>query len=242
MLKISKEIKRRDLPRHIQEELETFSSFHIKMFISVFTFLMLDFLIIIPLSFPIIKPISYVTLPLIALINLWAIWLLIRNKIYTEMESILFLGCLGLVGSFCYFMLTIKYAILLEIESPLYYISMVLAYIFLLFISWRNQARKYISLDNKPEKKTADWQTTIVAIVVPAGYIVANLVMGLSDTIVLSFMMAIFLFLAYFFIYLFSRSFHKYLFIKKNMHVANFENNDVLREARGLKAKKRKKS
>ncbi|MFB5283932.1 hypothetical protein [Peribacillus sp. Hz7] len=234
MLTISKDIKRRDLPDHIQEGLTPFSTVQIKGMIFAYTFLLLDFLIIMPLLFPVIKPILYVTFPLMAMINIWAIALLIRKPEKTEMESLLFIGGSGIIGSFCYFMLILKYSYMLGFISPIYYVIWFIIYAALIYFFVRQQIKKYSSLEKQSEKKTPAWQYTLVSISVPAGYIVAQYVMSFSQSILLSIMMLVYWIFCIFFIFIMARSFHKYFFIKKNMHVAYFANKELYRKVRGL--------
>ncbi|MED4534158.1 hypothetical protein [Metabacillus fastidiosus] len=223
MLKLDNETKRRKLPNHIQEGLEPFCKYQIKSMIAVFTFLMLDLLIIMPLLFPVIKLVLYVTLPLMIFVSVWALWLLIRKPEKTEMESLLFLGCLGIVGSFCYFVLAMKYNYMVGITSPFFYIFMFFVYLIINYLFVRNELKKYSSLERKPRKKTPAWHYTMATIAPAAGYISIQYIMDIfSSLIVLSFMSIVFWGLSATYSFLLARAFHKYFFIKKNIHLVVF--------------------
>jgi hypothetical protein len=154
MLKLESVMKRRDLPDHIKEGLEPFDTNQIKFTIGSSTFFMLDLLIIMPLLFPIIKTVLYLTLPLLILISVWALTILFRKAEDTEMESILHLGCLGIIGSFYYYVLAMKYNYMVGIHSPFYYVLMFLIYLTIIYFFVRNELNKYSSLKKDKEKNT----------------------------------------------------------------------------------------
>lgn len=227
MFEINKEIKRHNLPDHIKEGLAPISIFQIKFMIGVLTFFLLDFVIMIPLLYPTYKPILYVTLPPMIIISVWAFWLLIRKRENTQMESLLFLGFLGIVGSFCYFVLAMKYNYMIGIQSPFYYIFMLLIYITFIFLFVRNEHKKYSSLQVKLKKKTPVWQYTIALIAPGAGYIFAHYIMGLGSFLVLTVMSVIYFGLSIAYIFILAMGFHKYFFIKKNIHLVRFANKEL---------------
>ncbi|MDQ0221245.1 hypothetical protein ELQ35_20885 [Peribacillus cavernae] len=224
MLSIDQDIKRRQLPEHIREHLQPFSTLQIKVIIGAFTFIGLDALVLIPLLFPVIKLVLYITIPLLIFISVWGIWLLIRNAENTELESLLFLGYLGIIGSLCYFILILKYSFMLGIISPIYYVGSFLIYISLIYLFFRHQFKKYSTLEKKLPKKTPAWQYTLVTISVPAGYIAAQYIMGFTPSILLSIMSVVYFVFCIFYIFILSRSFHKYFFIKANIHLVKFAN------------------
>ncbi|MGG3805946.1 hypothetical protein [Metabacillus fastidiosus] len=227
MLKLDNETKRRNLPDHIREGLEPFPTYQLKFTIGVSTFFMLDLLIIVPLLFPIMKPVLYLTLPLMFIISVWALTILFRNVENTEIESLLFLGCLGITGSFCYFVLAMKYNYMIGIESLFFYILMFLFYLITIYFFVRHQVKKYASLEKKLKKKTPAWHYSLAAIAPAIGYIFAHYIMGLSSFIVLIVMSIVFLGLSTFYIFVLARFFHKYFFIKKNIHLVIFANKQL---------------
>ena len=239
--KFNKELKRRDLPDHIQEGLLPYNTLQIKSIIGAFTFIGLDLLIILPLLYPLINIVLYVTIPLMILITIWAIYLLVRNPLDTEMESLLFMGCLGTVGSYCYFILILKYIFMSGYDSPTYYIVITIIYLFTIYLFWRRQVNKYSSLEKIEKKETPVWHYKVVTVSLPAGYLASLFIMRQYLSLVFIFIIIMFTILAIAYIFFLASAFHKYFFIKQNMHVAYFENKELYRKVRGLKSNNRKK-
>ncbi|PMC34353.1 hypothetical protein CJ195_24025 [Bacillus sp. UMB0899] len=227
MFEINKELKRNNLPDHIREGLAPLPVQQIKFVIGVLTFFLLDILILIPLLFPTYKIVLYITIPLMVMINLWAFSLLFRKRENIQMESLLFLGYLGIVGSFSYFVLAMKYNYMVGIKSPIYYISMFLIYLLINFLFFRNEHKKYSSLEVKGKKKTPAWQFGLAFIAPSAGYIFAHYLIGLGSFLELSIMSVIYWGISITYIFIFARSFHKYFFIKKNIHLVRFANKEL---------------
>lgn len=169
-------------------------------------------------------------------ISLWALWLLIRKPEDTEMESLLFLGCLGIVGSLCYFVLAMKYNYMIGISSPIYYVIMFLLYLIFIYYFIRNELKKYSSLFQKNHKKTPAWRYSVAVIAPGAGYIFAQYLMSLSSFLVLSVMSVLFWIMSAAFIFLLARAFHKYFFIKKNIHLVVFTKKELNQKHKSKKA------
>lgn len=227
MLELSKKMKYRELPDHIREGLAPFSIYQIKFMVWGFTYFLLDLLIIMPLLFPIMKPILYITIPPMVIMSIWAFRLLIKKPEDSEMEFLLFLGFLGVVGSFCYFVVVMKYHYMIGIKSPIYYTAMFLIYLSFIYLFLRNEHKKYSSLETKMKKKTPTWHYTLAMIAPGAGYIFAQYLMGLSGFYVLSIMSLVFWGLSLTFTFLIGRGFHKYFFIKKNIHLVTFAKKEL---------------
>lgn len=236
MLKINKDLKYRDLPDHIKEGLSTFSIFQMKSMVWVFTYLLLDIIIIMPLLFPIIQPTLYLTLPPMAIISVWALRLLIKRPEDSEMEFLLFTGFLGIVGSFCYFIVAMKYYYMIGIQSPIYYIIMFLIYLSIIILFLMNEHKKYSSLESKVKKKTPAWHYTIALVAPGLGYIFTQYVMKLSEFFVLFVMSIVFWILSLTFAFLIGRGFHKYFFIKQNIHLVKFTNKELNQKYKATKA------
>ena len=220
-LKLDEKIKFRNLPDAFKEHLTFFASYQIKQIIGVFTFIGLDLVIIMPLLFPYIEEVLFVTLPLILLINVWAIRLLIKKTSETEFESLLYLGFLGAVGSFCYFVLTQKMSYwLLNINTPLYYVISFVSYVFLIlvFIYQKNKKFSTIQMDVKKNKnsltskKALNWS-------VPAGYIIVHILLNQSSVLLHTYMVIMYSGLLIFFTDISAKFFHRYLFMKSNIHL-----------------------
>ncbi|MBM7703283.1 hypothetical protein [Metabacillus iocasae] len=224
MLKINKDLKPKQLPIHILAQLQPLPVSQIKTLVFGAAIFLLDLLIIVPLLAPPIKLFLYLTLPLLAFISLWALRLLVKNPIHTEMESILFTGWLGVIGAFCYFMLGLKYSYMLGITSPIYYIFSILLFIGANYLFIRRQLNRYATLEPEESKQTPAWHYQLASVSVPAGYMVTHYLMGLSNQLVLSVMMMVYLMLSTFYMFLMAKYFHKYFFIKTNRHLVILSN------------------
>jgi len=238
MLKIPQHKRFNQLPGHIQDQLQPLHVYQIKFVIAGGTFLLLDAFVLIPLLFPYMKAFLYVILPLLAGISVWAIWLLCKKVEDIELDSILFSGCLGVVGAICYFLMALKYSYIGGIQSPIYYIVMCVLFLATVYFSILQQYKKYDSIEKRSKKNTPAWQYTLVRVSVPGGYIIAHYLMGLSPTIVLVVMTIVCYSFSYVFIWLLANYLHKYFFMKENIQFVYFSNKELNRKVRGLDSKK----
>jgi len=233
MLKIPQHKRFNQLPEHVQDQLQPLPVYQIKFVIAGGTFLLLDAFVLIPLLFPYMKAFLYVILPLLAGISIWAIWLLCKKVEDIELDSVLFSGYLGVVGAISYFLMGLKYSYIGGIQSPIYYIVMCVLFLATVYFSILQQYKKYDSIEKRPKKNTPAWQYTLVRVSVPVGYIIAQYIMGLSPTLVLVVMTIVWYGFSYLFIWILAKSFHKYFFIKENIHLVYFVNKKLGRKARG---------
>jgi len=233
MLKIPQHKRFNQLPEHIQDQLQPLPVYQIKFVIAGGTFLLLDAFVLIPLLFPYMKAFLYVILPLLAGISIWAIWLLCKKVEDIELDSVLFSGYLGVVGAISYFLMGLKCSYIGGIQSPIYYIVMCVLFLATVYFSILQQYKKYDSIEKRPKKNTPAWQYTLVRVSVPVGYIIAQYIMGLSPTLVLVVMTIVWYGFSYLFIWILAKSFHKYFFIKENIHLVYFVNKKLGRKARG---------
>ncbi|MBS2967595.1 hypothetical protein J9317_02265 [Metabacillus sp. KIGAM252] len=227
MFKISQDKKHRNLPDHIIEHLSFFPPFQIKFLVGGTTFFLLDLFILIPLIAPKNNPLLILIGTLLVLISLWALWIIVRNPKDTELESILFFGYLGAVGALSYFGVGLKYSYMIGITHPIYYIALSLLFLSSIYYLIRYYNKKFSSLKEFDKKATPKWHFTIAGISVPAGYIAANYFMGVSNFIMISFLNLLFFGLSFFFIFLLAKYFHKYFFMKANLHFVKFSNKKI---------------
>lgn len=174
-----------------------------------------------PLLFPFIEGVLFVTVPLILLINVWAIRVLIKKPSETEFESLLYLGFLGAVGSFCYFVLTQKMSYwLLNIDSPLYYVISHVTYVFLIsvFIYQKNKKFSSIHLEVKKNKYSLIWNK-VLTWSVPSGYIIVHILLNQSSVLLHTYMIIMYSGLIIFFTDMSVKFFHRYVFMKSNIHL-----------------------
>ena len=222
-------LKQNQLPDLVYKNLGPYPTFQIKITISVFTLFMIDFLLLIPMLFPAINLFIYLTLPFVALLNIWALVLLVRNSEKTQVKTILFIMFLGFTGSWGFFLLSMKYAFMSGVESPIYFVTMTLIYILVIFLFFYSQLKNYWRLDKQKVKETPRWHYYVLSIAVPLGYVFAQFMFGLGEDIVLIVMMGIFIMFAVFFIYLMTKSLHKYLFVKNNPHLVKMTKNQSMK-------------
>ncbi|WP_144704981.1 hypothetical protein [Fictibacillus phosphorivorans] len=220
MLKIDNSIKRKNLPNHILEHLSFTDTDQVKFGVFGSTFVMLDLLIILPLLFPYHELSFWLTIPFLLLINLWALTMLLRKAEGLHFEFILFVGCLGAVGSLCYFILVQKIAyIVLNIHSNNFFVMSLIIYLaFFLFQIWF-QNKKYCSINSDfLQFKDMPWHFKALTWSVPLGYIIAHYFISKSEVIMTTIMLLVYLMFSIFFTYVSVKFFHRYLFMKANSH------------------------
>ncbi|MDX8289319.1 hypothetical protein SLL00_05925 [Metabacillus indicus] len=222
MYKISQDLKRKNIPGHVLEHLDYISHFQVKAQVGGFTFLLLDLFILLPLLTPQNNIFLWIIAPLLVFVSVWAIWILIRNVEKTELESILFLGCLGGVGSLSYFLIGLKYSYVLGISSFVYYLFSVLLYLLALFLFVRHYKNKFSTIEKRPKKTTPKWHYTVLSVSVPIGYILGHYLVGASEYLMLSVLTLIFYGFSLTYMFLFIKFLHKFLYIKTNYHFARF--------------------
>lgn len=222
MYKISPGTKRRDIPEHFIEHLSFFPSFQVKFLVGGLTFFLLDLFILFPLLVPENITILFSAAPLLGLISLWATAILVRKTVGIELETILFFGCCGLVGSFAYLLVGFKYSFLMGVTSPLYYAAIAVVYFISIYFFFRHYNKKYSSAKKRDATPTPGWHYTAASIAAPLGYIAAQYLAGVSNFLIVSLITLIFYGFSYFYIFVMTKYFHKYFFIKSNLFYVRF--------------------
>ena len=110
MLKIDERLKRKEIPRYITEQLGFVDTFNVRFSVAVLVFLAIDFFIAIPLFVPFVPMYLYILLPFIIFINVWGIWIMVRNPYTVQYETILFIAAMSLIATFSYLILAHKMA------------------------------------------------------------------------------------------------------------------------------------
>lgn len=226
MLIINESVKRRELPVHILHHLTHFPPHQVRFVIAVFTFLCLDLLLALPLHLPFIfnNVVLILVIPFISIINIWALKILFSKVDKKELETLLFLGCLGLVGAICYFISGIKFLYMLGVTSYWYFMILALLFTLGVGIFYRSYSRNFISLEKLSEKTTPKWHYAVASITPPAGSIIVTFLLNGSNDLMVSFVTFIFFLGASLYSLMFVKFLHKYLFIKKNIHLVKFHN------------------
>ncbi|MFC7372595.1 hypothetical protein ACFQPF_13035 [Fictibacillus iocasae] len=221
MLKLDQNLKYRQLPKHLQEHLTFVPTDVTKQVIAVFTFILLDLVIAMPLLFPFVKTVLFVTIPVITVINIWAILLLLKDSTQTKFESLLYLGFLGAVGSFSYFVLILKmnfYA--LNVQSPiLISISIIVYLVYVILLIYLREKNTSLSRNILKSKFN---NLNIIKWAAPTGYILTQIMVNQTPQIMNSYMVVMYSFIMFFFTNMGIKFLHRYLFMRNNPHLVTF--------------------
>lgn len=216
MLRIPSDYRRRKIPKHIWGHLYPIGRREHRQYVSYFTFFFLDLFCILPLiGDTVVKELLIFIIPMILVINIWAVTLLIRNPYSTQIETLVFMGCCGIVGMISSFVIAQKSAYTeMNFQSPVYFILSLLTYISVImyFIYYYNTK---MAINRKRKRKKHHFNIFIAG--APAlGY---NFYHGfIKGSPFLHFFMSLIylLFLGTLFIYIAARFFHKLYFINLN--------------------------
>lgn len=227
-MNINEEIKsKRQLPQYVNEHLMFLVVDHIKYLVFGFTFVFLDLFIIVPLLYPFIIEYLFFTVPFLLFIHIWAIRLLCKNPFSIQFESILFIGSIGVVGSYVFMLLAQKMAYhYVGITETSYYVFTTIIYLIIAVILVFYQIRKYAIIKKKTKegKGRSIAQYTSIAAIAPAiGYILAQNVIKKSEILMHMTLIIIFYSFSIFFAYIAAKYFHKFYFMKANMHFVTFQ-------------------
>lgn len=234
MLKIDEHLKLRDLPEYIKEQLSYIETFNIRFTVATFAFVAIDLFIILPLLVPMILSYLYILLPPLIFINLWAIWILIRNPYTVQYETILYSGVTGIVGSIVYLMLSHKMAFyFLNIDDLYYYVTVTLFYLmvsasilFYRLLKFKNLSFEALKVWTKEEneKKRQGRPAGLYAIILVngpgLGYMAAQLI-KYSEKSTISIIVFLFMGGAVFCSYIAIKFIHRAIFLKANAHLAS---------------------
>lgn len=110
--------------------------FDIRNIVGFVWFFMNFMLLIILFIFPPYNIYSYVAFPFYMICNLWGIWVSIHKPRQPQLQHLLYSGFVALSISFCSFIAVQKLAYeFVEIESPLFFILSLIAYILIVYKS-----------------------------------------------------------------------------------------------------------
>ncbi|MEH6949678.1 hypothetical protein V7068_22080 [Bacillus sp. JJ634] len=224
MFLIDKEIKKRNLPEHIRKHLTFLSPFEMKFCIAVSTFLLLDFCMIVPLLLAWDVKYVSVILPLIVIMNIWCIFLLCKNVYTIQFSTIRFLAVLGIVGCFCFFVLTQKMAYnLLMLEGPLFLLISILLLLSFILVILRYYFKKFSSIHVKwKEKETSKYSILYVGMSMATIIFLVYFLAKRFEIIYGLFLLGIFNIFVVAFAYIGIKFTHKYFFMKFNQHVLHY--------------------
>ncbi|WP_445429744.1 hypothetical protein [Bacillus atrophaeus] len=220
MLRLDRNVRLRKLPEDIQRHLiadDASNEDKWAMLICIIVFL--DLICAIPLLINRETIFTIIALPFIIGINLWTVIIMFtKTSKLSVFHFVLYKGGTGLVLSFCYFVLSQKYAYSVLGSNPLYIMSSLLTYIIVIL----GFIRYYlITLPNSDRKKKHNhaWGTYLLTIGPGAGYITAQIIFQFSDSVADLFMSYIYLLIACLISYVGVKFIHQYFFIKANQDI-----------------------
>ncbi|MET3726827.1 hypothetical protein ABID52_000408 [Fictibacillus halophilus] len=192
---------------------------NIKYGVFGFTFIMLDFMSMLFLIVPYHPPTLWITVPLIAVINVWAITILLRKTENLLFEPILFTACLGAVSSLCDFVIVQKFFYLVcKFTSPLFFIVSLIVFILFIAQQIRYQIKKFSSVYNDfGEEKLHPKRDFIIIILFGIGYMIFGYFARRNPVLSIGIPLTMYSYLTLFNAYLSVKFFHKYLFMKTNI-------------------------
>ncbi|MEC0719342.1 hypothetical protein P8882_03550 [Bacillus haynesii] len=181
--------------------------------------LFLDLLCAIPLLVDGEILFTLIALPFMIIINIWTIIVLFmrpdeRNNLFYT----LYKGATGAVVSFCYFVLSQKYAYSVIGSNSLFIITSFLTYLIVII----GLIRYYLVIfpdNNRKKKDSPAWGTYLLTIGPAGGYIVSQFVFRFSDSVVDLFMSYVFLLFACIWSWMGVKFIHKFYFIKANKDI-----------------------
>ncbi|MED1738789.1 hypothetical protein P4U97_04570 [Bacillus swezeyi] len=220
MLKLDENVNFRkfsgDIHRHLHADDPSTDE---KRTMLLFVILFLDLICCIPLFVNGEKIFTIIALPLIAGINLWTVIVMfLKSSFRNDLHFTLYKGATGAVVSFCYFVLSQKYAFSVLGFNFLFIITSLLAYIIVIL----GLVRHYLIVlpdYKRKEKNTPAWGTYLFTLGPAIGYITAQFIFHFSDSAVNLFMSYIYLMLACTFSYFGVKFIHKFFFIKANQDI-----------------------
>lgn len=243
-MKINPDIKYEQLSQPFRKHLEFIDATEAKAAVWTIILLLYDPSLLVGLTS--IGEITYhwIVLPMALVLHSWGLRLLFKNAYATQMEMVLFIGVLGLIGSVTSFFLMIGLTIhTLSITSILYCIPMCLVLVVSTFFVIQSQLHKYKGNPKEQVQVNKQFKYKSLLYIGPSlGVVIAgvtrdtNMYIETIATIGIIFM----LYLVY--VYFASRFIHKYFFIKANMHVVTFQkpsnkNEQMQLNKKGIKIK-----
>ncbi|MGG0839429.1 hypothetical protein ABE057_20150 [Bacillus paralicheniformis] len=221
MLKLKENTKYGKLPSDIQTHLTASSSKEDKLTMLGFVILFLDIICGGPLLANGKNIFTTIALPFMIGVNMWTVIVMFLKPNYrNNLHFILYKGVTGAVISFCYFVLSQKYAFSVLGFNFLFFTTSLLTCIIIILGFIRYYLIVFPNLHKKKDDKSS-WGTYLLTLGPGLGYIIAQFVFRFSDSIVTLFMSYIYLLFTCFFIYFGVKFIHQYLFIKANQDIVD---------------------
>lgn len=222
---ISPEIKYQELSEPFKKHLEFIDATSAKAAVWAIILLLYDTSLLVGL--PSIEESRYLwgISPMALVVHLWGLRLLFKNAYSTQMEMVLFIGVLGLIGSMTSFLLILGLSIhTLSITSMLYYIIMCLVVIVSTVFVIQLQINKYKGdPKGKNQVNKGSKYKTLLYIGPGLGVVIAGLTRDTNIYIETIAIIGIIFMMYLVYVYFASRFIHKYFFIKANMHLVTFQ-------------------
>jgi len=219
LLKLKAGTKYGKLPSNIQTHLTATASKEDKLTMLGFVVLFLNIICGGPLIANGEKTFTLIALPFMIGINIWTVIVMFLKPSYrNSLHFTLYKGGAGAVLSFCYFVLSQKYAFSELGFNLLFFMTSLLACIIVIL----GFIRYYLIIfPNFKRKKTSGpaLGTYLLTAGPGLGYMIAQFIFRFSESIVSLFMSYIYLFLACFFTYFGVKFTHQYFFIRANQDI-----------------------
>lgn len=217
-MKIDPETKHQKLAQHVKFHLDFLPVEDIKVSLGLFVGLLYDVPWLLGMGH--IRQIEFflISLPVILIIHIWVIRLLIKNRYSTQMETVLFMGIFGLLGSISLFVMVMGMLYYtFEMTSLLSYILVGLTTLLFVFILVAYQIKKFSGDPTKERKRTNQGKYAGLMGAAPGtGYLHSQTIKG-TGTLEDVFSVGVIYFLALFLFYFAAKFLHRYVYINTNM-------------------------
>src|SRR5699024_4700585 len=243
-MKINREIKYEQLSQPFRKHLEFIDATNAKAALWAIILLLYDTSLLVGLTSIGEMTYLWIVLPLALVLHLWGLRLLFKNAYSTQIEMILFIGVFGLIGSMTSFILIMGLSIhTLSIASMVYYSIMCLLLVASAVLVIQLQLNKYKGDPTEKDQVNEQSKYKSLLYIGPGlGIVIAGVTRDTNIYIETFVTIGIIFILYLVYVYFASRFIHKYLFIKKNMHLVNFQKprkkkDQMLLNKKGVKIK-----
>ncbi|MCI4129715.1 hypothetical protein [Bacillus haynesii] len=220
MLKLNEKVIFRRLPEETRHHLIILVDRDEKVSMCILNIIMLDALLLFLLLANGIKPFTIVALPPLILVNLWMFILFFKDMELhrNNLEFVLYKGFSFSTMSFCWFILSQKmyYSIL-----GLNWLFIIFSVLFLVIValgSFRYYLIKF-SIHKQKKRAVPTWAVYLLAAGPAAGYMISQITLHFSESVINIFMSIVSLLAACLFSFIGAKFIHQFLFVKTNQNI-----------------------
>ena len=224
-MKINPEIKYEQLSEPFRKHLEFIDATNAKAAVWAIILLLYDTALLVGLTSIGEMTYFWIVLPIAIVLHLWGLRLLFKNAYSTQMEMLLFIGVLGVIGSITSFILIMGLSIhTLSIASMVYYSILCLVLVASTVLVIQSQLNKYKSDPTEKDQVNKRSKYKSLLYIGPGlGIVIAGVTRDTNIYVETFATIGIIFILYLVYVYFASRFIHKYFFIKKNMHLVTFQ-------------------